>query len=382
LDAGKLYSALPPIQTSDGRTLLIGQGRCNNNNGSYDFRVYILQGQDSYLRAFGFANLLPNSIAYPPTSALYNPRFAYQIPGFVLQLSTGAPLNHPPAPNQSLSGLWRGLSMSGGELKNAYAYFYPDGRAFFASRMPMNGFADLPTDADAVVTPTYWGRYAYDGLQGEIQFPYRGNDTFPFTSQSTELTIVTTGTPHQFAPQTSVDGFTFEGTYLLHLPNETPTLSLSQAGRFVDGGVLKYVDHWIYPFRVSDQPGDGSYAVTNFTIVFRYADGRLLRLPFSGLGLTAGDPSPATLYIGTEDDSLTLSGDHPPRLTAVVAAANAGHLTIRWPAATTGYVLEAADSLVSPIWKAAPEQPAVDGTDNVVTIESTGVSRFFRLVKQ
>jgi hypothetical protein len=27
--------------------------------------------------------------------------------------------------------------------------------------MAMNGFDDLPTAADGMVTPTYWGRYAY-----------------------------------------------------------------------------------------------------------------------------------------------------------------------------------------------------------------------------
>ena len=59
------------------------------------------------------------------------------------------------------------------------------------------------------------------------------------------------------------------------------------------------------PFRVSDQPGEGTYAITDFTIVLQDADGRTLSLPFSGLGLTPGDPSPASLAIGTEDDLLT-----------------------------------------------------------------------------
>ena len=85
-DQGMLYRPLPLIQTSDGRSLLLGQGRCSDNNGTYDLRVYILQEKDVYLRVFGFASVLPASIAYPPTSALYNPQFAYQIPEFVLQL--------------------------------------------------------------------------------------------------------------------------------------------------------------------------------------------------------------------------------------------------------------------------------------------------------
>jgi hypothetical protein len=243
--------------------------------------------------------------------------------------------------------------------------------------MPMNGFDDLPADADAVVTPTYWGWYAYDGAQGEIHFRTRRRGV-PFTSESSKLTILTTGTPHQFAPQPSVDGFTFEGTYALHLPSETPTLSLSSTGRFVDRGVLKYVDHWIYPFRISDPPGEGAYAVTNFTMVFRYSDGRLLRLPFSGLGLTTGDLSPATLAIGTEDDTLTLSGDRPPRLTTVVDAANAGHLTIRWPAAT-GYVLEATDSLVpGGEWLRSNRWSMEETTWSILC----PAPRFFRLVKQ
>ena len=39
-DQGMLYRALPLIQTSDGRTILLGQGRCSDSNGSYDLRVY------------------------------------------------------------------------------------------------------------------------------------------------------------------------------------------------------------------------------------------------------------------------------------------------------------------------------------------------------
>jgi hypothetical protein len=287
----------------------LGEGRCRSADGTlFELRVYILQEGQLYLRVFGLANILPNSIAYPPTSALHNPTFAHQMPEFVLHLTAGGALNPAPGPAASLSGLWRGLSMFGGAIKDGYAYFYPDGRVYLASSMPLNGFAGVPVDTEAVLRPSSWGRYSFDGEEGEMLLPYQGNSIFPFTgSPADQFTIVTNGTPHQFSPQPSVDGRVFDGTYALHLPSGTVTLTLSSAGRFTDRGVLKYVDHWVYPFRVSDQPGDGTYAITDFTIVFRYADGRTLSLPFSGLGLNASDPSPASLAIGTEDDLLTRS---------------------------------------------------------------------------
>jgi hypothetical protein len=99
------------------------------------------------------------------------------------------------------------------------------------------------------------------------------------------------------------------------------------------------------------------------------------------LGLEAGDPSPATLFIGTEDNSLTLATAPRPRLRTAVEASNPGRLTIRWPLAATGYLLESTDSLSAQTWTVALEQPLVEGTDNVVSIVSEGGSRFFRLMK-
>jgi hypothetical protein len=106
-----------------------------------------------------------------------------------------------------------------------------------------------------------------------------------------------------------------------------------------------------------------------------------LRLPFSGLGIEAGDPSPATLFLGTEDDSLTLTTAPRPRLRVVVDGLNPGSLKLLWPVAATGYALEASDSLSALAWTAAPEQPLIEGTDYAVTIEANRGPRFFRLVK-
>jgi hypothetical protein len=239
-------------------------------------------------------------------------------------------------------------------------------------------------DAAAVLRPSAWGRYTFDGQQGEMLFSYQGHTTFPFArGVANKLTIVTTGTPHEFTPQPSVDGWRFEGAYELRLlTGEAITLSLSTGGQFVDRGALKYLDRWIYPFRVSDQPGDGTYSVTDFTIGFRYADGRTLRLPFSGLGITPGDPSPANIALGTEDDLLTLTTPGVPRLTGSLEPGTPTRSKLRWPATAPEYVLEATASLSARAWAPVLEGPVVEGTEKVVRIDAKTGARFFQLVKR
>lgn len=170
----------------------------------------------------------------------------------------------------------------------------------------MNGFEGLERDADALLTPSYWGTYSFDGESGRIEFQYRGKDKFPLVLLGDKLTITTTGTPHKFARLDPVDEARLQGSYGIDLPTgEKPTLSFTKEARFTDRGLLKHMNHWIYPYRLSDQPGEGTYEIKNFTIIFHYDDGRRFQLSFSGLGYTKGDLSPAELRLGIEDQVVT-----------------------------------------------------------------------------
>ncbi len=305
-DAGKFYRESLAFRTPEGRPLLYGEGRYRSNDALFDMTLYAIQLDGAYARVLAVGRILPQSIAYPPTSALHNPAFKHAIPDFVLKLKfkdqkSVAPAS-PPLPAKGIAGLWAGISMFGGLFKTTYAYFYPDGKAYFASRMPLNGFEGLERDADALLTPGYWGTYSFDGESGMIEFQYRGKDKFPLVLQGDKLTITTTGTPHKFARLDPVDGIRLQGTYEFDLlTGEKPTLSFTQEARFTDRGLIKVMDHWIYPYRLSDQPGEGTYEIKNFTILFHYGDGRMFRLPFSGLVYNKGELSPAELGLGSED---------------------------------------------------------------------------------
>lgn len=309
-DEGKFYRESLAFKTSEGRPLLYGAGRYTSNGNRFDMTLYIIQLDGAYARVLAVGRILPQSIAYPLTSALHKPSFRHAIPDFVLKLKfkdqkSIAPAS-PPAPGKGIAGLWVGISMFGGLFKTTYAYFYPDGKAYFASRMPMNGFEGLERDADALLTPSYWGTYSFDGESGRIEFQYRGKDKFPLVLLGDKLTITTTGTPHKFARLDPVDEARLQGSYGIDLPTgEKPTLSFTKEARFTDRGLLKHMNHWIYPYRLSDQPGEGTYEIKNFTIIFHYDDGRRFQLSFSGLGYTKGDLSPAELRLGIEDQVVT-----------------------------------------------------------------------------
>lgn len=385
LNAGQRFEASQVLHLSDGRLLLYGDGRVRDTKDNpYDMRLYILREGEVDIRVLGLADLMPASISYPLTSAINNPRLAYPIASFVLGLTTGVPKQPLPAPAVALHGLYRGISFFAGRFKNAFAYFYPDGRAFFGSRPPMNGFDPIQGDMDHVLSPNYWGRYSYDGQQGEIVLPYSNDTRYPIRPGTGDgLTLVTTGTAHPFFKAASVDGWKFQGTYSLTiLSGATYHLDLSSSGHFSDDGLLQYVDHWIYPYRVSDLPGAGDYAINNFTITFHYTDGRIQSLPFSGLGVTAGDPSPASLPIGIQDDLLELSS--PPvaqvRLASRLEPGPPARIRLSWPGSAGNYHLVSGSILESGSWVTAGEAVVVEGSESVVYAPLGDAARFFRLM--
>ncbi|MFO1501442.1 MAG: hypothetical protein U1G07_24145 [Verrucomicrobiota bacterium] len=82
-------------------------------------------------------------------------------------------------------------------------------------------------------------------------------------------------------------------------------------------------------------------------------------------------------YYGVDDFglySIPAAGGETPSLT--IASAGAGKVTISWPASTTGYTLESADSLTTPSWSAVTGVTGNSYTANV----GTG-NQFFRLRK-
>jgi len=88
-----------------------------------------------------------------------------------------------------------------------------------------------------------------------------------------------------------MDGHRFEGTFTAEKdPSRNtgpePTLAFTLDGRFTDRGAIYWMRHVRgYSEDESDRaPGSGTYAIKNFTMVFRYDDGRQVRLAFIDCG--------------------------------------------------------------------------------------------------
>lgn len=90
------------------------------------------------------------------------------------------------------------------------------------------------------------------------------------------------------------------------------------------------------------------------------------------------------LKLAYSDDELDqlllgLGGGDAPRLAVV---RNGNRLTLSWPVAAAGYVLEAASSVVGAAWESVLDPVVVEGGQNTVSFEAAAGGRYFRLKKQ
>jgi uncharacterized repeat protein (TIGR03803 family) len=65
-----------------------------------------------------------------------------------------------------------------------------------------------------------------------------------------------------------------------------------------------------------------------------------------------------------------------PQLTSISSGPN---LILKWPTTATGFVLQSATNLVSPVWTTNSPAPVVVNGQNTVTNPISGTQQFFRL---
>jgi len=56
-----------------------------------------------------------------------------------------------------------------------------------------------------------------------------------------------------------------------------------------------------------------------------------------------------------------------------------GKVELSWPVSAVGYTLQVCGDLLLPSWNPAPEVPVGDGVWNSVEVQSTGLTRYYRL---
>ncbi|HXH73267.1 MAG TPA: hypothetical protein VNI58_10675 [Mariprofundaceae bacterium] len=299
------YDLVDIARYPNGSWVAKGDGAIDMADGHYDMTLYIVQLNGRIIRVAAIAHWLKAS--FLRMSALGNPRFMTSIPRLLLDLDIqGQHLGQQPiqpANAKPILGMWNGISMFGGLLKETYAYFYPDGIVYFSSHTPMQGFLDLDREADLLRSRFYWGTYSFDGKSGEISLPGR-KAVFPMRLSGDALVINAYNAPHDFIRLPSMNDYRLQGTYGFKLTDGSfANIRFSADSHFVDEGALKVLGHEVYQFTVTGQPGSGRYRISDYTLVLNYDDGRKFQLPFLGSS-DLHSSTPGEIRVGMEDSRL------------------------------------------------------------------------------
>jgi len=100
-------------------------------------------------------------------------------------------------------------------------------------------------------------------------------------------------------------------------------------------------------------------------------------LILSGNTLYGTTPEGGTNGYGTVFSlSLGAANASPPKLTIIGSGTN---VILTWPTNATGFTLESATNLVSPVWNTNLPTPVVVNTNNAVTNGISGIQKFYRL---
>jgi len=305
LDEGRTHRLQPEVPFPGGDAVLLGEGRFTVQDQRYQARLWLARIGDQSVRVFAWATLLPNAVAYPPTSGLDDPAVGRAIPRLLSSLSIGgrALQGPPPVPASSgIVGLWAGVASSIGKLKTFYVWFSPGGEVFFGTRLPFEGFEGVVPRADAIESPGFWGTYSFDGHQGAIHMRLQER-AFPFRLDGGRLLLAPNQNEHAFTRMPATDRSRLAGTWQVRLlDGRAFDLVLSPDGHFEDRGALKILDpHSQRPFRPAARTGRGAWTARSHTVTFRYEDGRLLEVPWSGLLDVDAGAVPAALHLGVQD---------------------------------------------------------------------------------
>ena len=128
----------------------------------------------------------------------------------------------------------------------------------------------------------------------------------PLRMENGKLIITSNKTDHAFYQLQSVDGAAFNGTYALGEVNgKIPFITFTTDGKFTDNGAMKVLYHeYIDCINPAIAPGSGTYEVKNYTVIFKYTDGRKIKIAFLGAEYDIKNPSPAKLLMSFNEDPM------------------------------------------------------------------------------
>jgi hypothetical protein len=303
------FDAGLPRRSPKGWEHIRGRGHvlANDNERVFDLDVFVVKVNDRFERIAVYSLLRPHNL---DRYSLYrnSTEHRHAVLDFVLAMKFDdfkeSAIEPASTKGDGIVGVWQGIAMFGGQLKHAYAIFYTNGQVFFGSRFPFGGCDGQNTWVEAEETPGYWGTYTFQNDSGALKMVY---GDVPIRRQGDRLIITPNKLDHKFIRVDRVDGAKFNGTYALGevVDGKLPAIAFAPDGRFQDSGAMKILEHeYNNAFAVVQTPGAGTYVVRDYTITFRYTDGRVYRLAFPGMGYEPGNQSPPTLTLSYNLDEL------------------------------------------------------------------------------
>ena len=204
--------------------------------------------------------------------------------------NSGSTASGAPQPGSGITGVWMGFRQLYGSYEPSPRWytFYSNGQVF--EDIPRTGFAGF-SPAASQADPgqhSYWGTYSYGNGSGAITKP---GVRYPEKILSEGPGRIKIDSDH-FYRCAEVNGLRLDGAWTsLANPNDPdldrwpvgqrPVFRFSSDGRFADEGVfatfLKSGDARL------DAAGTGTYEIRDFTLLLRYADGRVKQVAFTGM---------------------------------------------------------------------------------------------------
>jgi hypothetical protein len=205
-------------------------------------------------------------------------------------------------------GVWQGTMQSTSasvvRLEVFSPIFLTNGQVYLGTKFPTEGLNGINTRLPPQLNNRDWGTYTFSNGKGVIKMPYAD---IPFSLQGRELIFTKNQTDWPFYSLPSVDGVTFNGTYVMGAVNgKIPSISFTSGGAFTDNGAMNVLYHeYIDCLNPAVTPGSGQYTVKDYSIVFNYTDGRKIVLAFLGAGYDKSNPAPSSLRMSFNEDPMT-----------------------------------------------------------------------------
>jgi hypothetical protein len=195
-----------------------------------------------------------------------------------------------PRPGKGITGVWMGYKTFVGtyEPQARFYTFYEDGQIY--EDLPRAGFVGFNREESKAdqYQHNYWGTYTFDGTSGEIAKP---GVRYPEKLLSEGAGKLKIDSAHFYRCQ-PVDGLRLNGAWTSMAnpndpdldrwePGHRPIFRFTSDGRFTDEGVFAMFLKSGDPRQ--DAAGAGMYEIRDYTLVLRFADGRVKQLALAGL---------------------------------------------------------------------------------------------------